>query len=97
MIRHIVFFKFKPEITQEQKNKLVSDLETLKQKIPLIKSLEVGFDIARTKNSFDLALNLAFDAWEDVENYGVHPDHINVVETIKKICQEHTKVDFEIN
>ena len=32
MIRHIVFFKFKPEIVEEQKNKLVEDLKTLKKK-----------------------------------------------------------------
>lgn len=97
MIRHIVFFKFKPEASQEQKNKLVVDLTALEQKISLIKKLEVGLDIGRKKNSFDLALSVDFNTWEDVEKYSVHSDHIIVVEFIKKVCVEHAKVDYEIN
>ena len=96
MIRHIVFFKFKAEITEEQKNKLVEDLKTLKKKIPLIQRLEVGFDIGKKPNSFDLALNTDFNTWEDVEKYSIHPDHITVVEFIKRICEGVCKVDYEV-
>ncbi len=96
MIRHIVFFKFKPEITEEQKNKLVEDLKTLKKKILLIQRLEVGFDIGKKPNSFDLALNTDFNTWEDVEKYSIHPDHITVVESIKQICEDVCKVDYEV-
>ena len=97
MIRHIVFFKFKPEITEEQKNKLVEDLKTLKKKIPLIQRLEVEFDIGKKPNSFDLALNTDFKRWEDVEKYSIHPDHVAVVELIKQICEDVCKVDYEVN
>lgn len=97
MIRHIVFFKFKPGITEKQKNKLSADLQALKDKIPFIKRLEVGFDIGRKPNSFDLVLNTDFNTWADVENYGAHPDHVAVVEFIKQICEDHCKVDFKVN
>lgn len=97
MIRHIVFFKFKPGITEEQKNKLTADLKTLKDKIPLIKRLEVGFDIGRKPNSYDLVLNTDFNTWEDVEKYSAHPDHVAVVEFIKQICEKHCKVDYKVN
>ena len=97
MIRHIVFFKFKPEITKEQKNKLVEDLKALKKKIPLIQRLEVGFDIGRKSNSFDLALNTDFNTWEDVEKYSIHPDHVMVVKFIKQVCEDVCKVDYEVN
>ena len=95
MIHHVVFFKFKPETTEEQKNKLAEDLKDLKDKIPLIQRLEVGFDIGKKPNSFDLALNTDFNAWEDVEKYSVHTDHITVVEFIKQICENTCKVDYE--
>ena len=96
MIRHIVFFKFKPEITEEQKNKLLEDLKKLKKKIPLIQRLEVEFDIGKKPNSFDLALNSDFSSWEDVEKYSIHPDHIKVVEFIKEISDDVCKVDYEV-
>jgi hypothetical protein len=97
MIRHIVFFKFKPEIAEEQKNKLVEDLKTLKKKIPLIQRLEVEFDIGKKPNSYDLALNTDFNTWEDVEKYSIHPDHVTVVVFIKQICEDVCKIDYEVN
>jgi len=96
MIRHIVFFKFKHGTIEEQKNKLVADLRALKDKISLIQKLEVGFDIGRKPNSFDMALNIDFHTWEDVEKYSAHPDHIVVVEFIKQICEDVCKIDYEV-
>ncbi len=96
MIRHIVFFKFKSETTEEEKNKLINELKTLKDKISLVKRLEVGTDVGRKPNSFDLALNTDFNSWEDVESYAVHPDHVKVVEFIKQVCENTCKVDYEI-
>lgn len=95
MICHIVFFKFKPETSDEQKNKLENDLKELKQKIPLIQHLEVGVDMGNKPNSFDLALNSDFETWDDVEKYSAHPDHVLVVEFIKEICSDICKVDYE--
>lgn len=95
MIRHIVFFKFKPGASEEGKNKLASDLKSLKGKIPLINRLEIGVDIGKKQNSSDLALIVDFNTWEDVESYGAHPAHIEVIKFIKDICQNHSKVDYE--
>ena len=95
MIRHIVFFKFKPEASEKEKNKLASDLKSLEGKIPLINRLEIGFDIGKKQNSCDLALNVDFNTWEDVESYGAHPAHIEVVKFIKDICQNYSKVDYK--
>ena len=97
MIRHIVFFKFKPGASENKKNKLASDLKSLKGKIPLINRLEIGVDIGKKQNSYDLALIVDFNTWQDVESYGAHPAHIEVVKLIKDICQNHSKVDYEIH
>ncbi len=95
MIRHIVFFKFKPGASEEEKNKLASDLKSLKGKIPLINRLEIGVDIGKKQNSCDLALIVDFNTWEDVGSYGAHPAHIEVVKLIKDICQNYSKIDYE--
>ena len=95
MIRHIVFFKFKEGVGEEDQNSLVSALEGLKAKISLVKELEVGKDVAGKPNSYDIALNSVFDNFDDVEAYAVHPDHVKVVELVRELCESSAKVDFE--
>ncbi len=95
MIRHIVFFKFREGVGEEKQTRLISALEGLKAKIPLVKELEVGRDVAGKPNSYDIALNSVFDSFDDVETYAVHPDHIEVVKLVKELCESSVKVDFE--
>ncbi len=95
MIRHIVFFKFKENISKQSKEKLIADLKNLKGKIPLVIELEVGIDIAFKPNSYDIALNSIFKTFDDLEEYAVHPDHMDVVKIVKELCESSVKVDFE--
>ncbi|MCK4739374.1 MAG: Dabb family protein [Deltaproteobacteria bacterium] len=95
MIRHIVFFKFKDNATEADQQGLIDDLLALKDKIPLIKELEVGTDVAKKPNSFDLALNSVFNTLAEVGEYAVHPEHVLVVEKVNALCKERASVDFE--
>jgi len=95
MIRHIVLFKFKEGVDEERQTFLINALEGLKVKIPLVKELEVGRDIAGKPNSYNIALNSVFDSFDDVETYAVHPDHVEVVKLVKELCDSSVKVDFE--
>ena len=95
MIRHIVFFKFKPETTDTQIEKLEFGLSSLPAMIPQIKSFEFGRDIVRSDRSYDFALNSAFDSLEAMNEYQVHPAHIDVVTYVKEICREVVAADYE--
>jgi hypothetical protein len=95
MIRHIVFFKFREGVGEEKQARLINALESLKAKIPLVKELEVGRDVAGKPNSYDIALNSVFDNFDDVEGYAVHPDHVEVVKLVRELCESSVKVDFE--
>lgn len=95
MIRHIVLFKFKENISRKSKEKLIADLKNLKKKIPLVIELEVGVDIAFKPNSYSIALNSVFETFDDLEKYAVHRDHLDVVKIVKELCESSVKVDFE--
>ena len=95
MIRHIVLFKFKENISEQSKEKLIADLKNLKKKIPLVIELEIGVDIAFKSNSYNIVLNSVFETFDDVEKYAVHPDHLDVVKNVKELCESSVKVDFE--
>lgn len=94
MIRHIVLFKFKKGVTEQEKTSLIRELENLGKIIGHVRSLEVARDEARKHNSYDLALNAVFDSLADVEAYAVHPAHVKVVDTINRLCEAHVKIDY---
>jgi len=95
MVRHIVFFNFNDDASDKEKAELIEALKGLKDKISLIKELEVGTDIAGTEKSFDLALNILFNSFDDVQEYISHPDHVEVVKLVKSYCKATAKVDYK--
>ncbi|MGI8792783.1 MAG: Dabb family protein [Acidimicrobiales bacterium] len=74
MIRHIVFFKFAEDaaaVAAEGKAKL----ESLVGKVPQIRALEAGVNVVEADRAYDLALTVTFDSVDDLDAYGVHPEH----------------------
>ena len=96
MLKHIVFFHFKPDAAEEEINDLKKSLEDLKGMIAEIRELEVGRDIVRSERSFDLALVSAFDDLAAMERYQIHPDHQEVVAKVRRLCDKIAAVDYEI-
>jgi len=95
MITHVVFFKLSNRdeaVLAEALNKLVS----MKGKIPQIRHLEAGVDIARSERSHDLALLIRFDNIEDLKAYQDHPYHAGeVVPFLKNVTSSIVTVDYE--
>lgn len=95
MIRHLVFFKFKTEVAETDRQALLTMLRGLPEKIAEIKDFEAGFDVVRAARSFDLALIMSFDDLAALERYAKHEHHLPVVERAKVICEQVAAVDFE--
>ena len=56
MIRHIVFFKFKPDISPAEREEAISSLRGLPDKIDFIRTFELGEDVLKLPRSWDLVL-----------------------------------------
>jgi len=96
MIRHIVFFRMNEGATDDDMAGLSKDLENLISTTGgLMKEREVAFDVVHSENSYDMALNSVFENLEDLEKYRVHPEHVKVVEKIKRLCSSTAKIDYE--
>ena len=95
MIRHIVLFRFNSSTSAKDKAALIDALKGLKDKIELVRELEVGEDVGGKHNSYDIALNSVFETFDGVEEYAVHPAHIEVVTMVRSLCESSVKVDFE--
>lgn len=79
MIRHIVMFKLRDNVPEEEKLKAMSAfktaIEALPETIPFIREIEVGFNMD-PEEKWHIALNSVFDNMEDVRAYSIHPDHV---------------------
>lgn len=95
MIKHIVFFKFKNEVTESDISDLQQSLKALPSYIDEIRHLEFGRDIVRSERSFDLALIVDFDDPEAGNRYQKHSQHLKVIEKVKKLCIDIKAVDYE--
>ncbi len=94
MIIHVVLFRLKDR-SRANVERTVSKLAALRDKVPSLRSLEVGSDVIGSDRSYDVALIARFDDLAGLEAYRVHPEHVNVVEFIAGVKESTVAVDFE--
>lgn len=100
MVRHIVLWKFHDNANGKSKAEnlhiALGMIKMLKQSIPQIKTLETGInDPAAPLANWDLALVSTFNSFDDLNAYQVHPEHLKLVEFMKKVRDLRSAVDFE--
>ena len=100
MVKHIIIWNLKPELTPEQKQErkelIKRGLEGLLGKIDGLIDIKVITDILPSSNG-DLMLDSTFDSAEALKNYSVHPEHVKVADsTVRPYTAERKCVDFEI-
>jgi hypothetical protein len=97
MIKHIVLFKFKPFTNKEEKQAKESEIKeallALKDKIEVLKSIEVGLN-SNPDEEYNLALTTTFDRFDDIKTYAKHHAHLEVVALIKDVKEKRACVDY---
>lgn len=99
MIRHIVMWKFRRDLTetpQQIAQYMKHELEALNGKIDGLLRAEVGVNIKETDSSFDAVLTADFESWEKMEAYKIHPLHVVISDYCKTRREERVDVDYEI-
>lgn len=94
MLTHIVCWKYKPEITEDQRKDHIARLRALPGIIPDIISFNVGSDILHLDRSFDTGLVSVFADRAALDAYTDHPEHQKVAALGKEIAQQAVSVDF---
>ncbi len=100
MLKHVVMWKLLDfaEGGQREANaaRIKEDLEGLKGKIEQIRSIEVGVNLKRSADSFDVVLVAEFDNIEGLRAYQNHPAHQEVAGYISKVRLMRKTVDYEV-
>src|SRR2546429_7353365 len=95
MITHIVVWKYRADVSQADREEHRTQLRSLRNIVPGIESLTVGFDFLRSPNSYDIGLLAHFADRSVLKAYTIHPEHVKVVEFGRRIAETMAKVDFE--
>lgn len=95
MLTHIVCWKYKPEITKEEREEHRRKLNALSNVVPNILSFSVGADILHLERSFDTGLVATYADRAALDDYDNHPEHKAVAALGRQIAEKVVSVDFE--
>ena len=96
MIEHIVLFRWTEQATQEAKDKVMTELRGLKNKIPGIAELTCGTNFSDRSKGYTHGLLVRFTDQAARDAYGPHPEHQRVVRNfIDPIRADVLVVDYE--
>ena len=98
MLKHIVMWKFKPEIEEGQKPEIKKameeNLKSLVGKVPGLLTVEfVSSPIP--SSTHDIALVTTLEKAEDIAIYGAHPEHVRVADTyVRPYVMDRACLDY---
>ena len=98
MVKHIVLFKLKNEVSAAEKQavalKFKEAIEVLPAIIPFIGHVEVGVNI-NPDEQWNIALYSEFQTLEEVKAYAVHPAHVAAAKLLADVKESRACVDYE--
>jgi Stress responsive A/B Barrel Domain len=96
MIRHNVLFKWKPETTDEEKQRVATELAKLPSIVPSLRAFASGPDAGLAQGNFDFTASADFDDEAGFFAYRDDPAHREIVERyILPITAQRVAVQFE--
>ena len=98
MVHHIVMWKFKPKIKEEDKPDIKAamkeNLSALVGKVPGLLTMEF-VDEPLASSTHDIALVSVLEKAEDIAVYGNHPAHVAVADTyVRPFVTERACLDY---
>lgn len=88
MVRHLVFWKWKEEVSAQDAQRLTLELkEKFHALLGAVDGLvEIDFGQNKAPGGYDIALCCLLSSWQALEGYQTHPNHL----AIKSVIVENT-------
>lgn len=98
MVKHIVLWNFREDMTDEEKReageKIRSLLKPIREKVPGTVEIQVVLNELDSSNR-DVALLSVFETVEALQAYQTHPDHVAAKGYIGSVTCNRTCMDYE--
>lgn len=96
MFTHVVLFKLKGN-TKENVSFVANTLKAMKAKIPQLMDLEIGVGELHSDRSFDICLITRFASIDEMNEYQIHPYHVDeVLSKIKSYIKVSKVADYNV-
>jgi hypothetical protein len=95
-LRHVVAFKFKPEVSAAQMQQATQNFLALKKKVPQIMELEGGPDLTYQKKAgkYTHCFIVTVQDEQQLAVYGAHPNHRAFSKSVDPLLAEVMIVDY---
>jgi len=94
MIIHTFAFRWKPDVTDEQKTRVITDIRALQGQIPGLIETHVGVNISPRSQGYELGGVMKFANRAALDAYGTHPVHQVLLDWLLPLI-DPIEVDFE--
>src|SRR5580658_3502525 len=95
MYIHMFAFRFKAGVTEQQKEKIVTEIRNLQNEIPEVLESRVGRNDSPRGQGYELGGVMKFADKSACEAYGAHPVHQKLLAWLMPLI-EPIEVDFEV-
>ena len=100
MVKHIILWQLKDELSDEEKKDVMAGikegLEGLKGVVPGLLEIHVQTEKLESSNA-DVMLDSTLESEEALKGYAVHPAHVNVADTkVRPFTKSRVCIDYEL-
>lgn len=95
MYIHVFAFRWKPGVSEEQRDHVISEIRKLQGQIPGLVETFVGKNISPKGQGYELGGVMKFADRAALDAYGPHPVHQKLVSWLMPLI-EPLEVDFEV-
>jgi Stress responsive A/B Barrel Domain len=94
MFIHMFAFRWKPGVTDEQKQEVVTEIRKLQGQIPGLLETSVGLNVSPRGQGYELGGVMKFTDQAALDAYGPHPVHQRLLSWLIPLI-EPIEVDFD--
>lgn len=95
MIKHVVTFTWKDEVTPDDVAGVVAMLAELPGRIPALEDYVFGADLGLTEGTGDFAIVATLADADALQAYLQHPEHLPVGQHLRGLAQNRIAVQIE--
>lgn len=94
MITHVVMLKLKDDAPEGTAQRIREHLLGLAE-LDMVRKWEVGINIGESSKPYDLVVYSTFDSLEAIDEFRVHPKHVEAKDFMKPYLETSGTVDYE--
>jgi hypothetical protein len=95
MVIHTFAFRWKPDVTAEQKQRVIDEIRGLQGKIPGVEEAWVGVNVSPRSLGYELGGVMKFADQAALAAYSSHPVHQQLLSWLLPLI-DPLEVDFEV-